>query len=337
MSVTDVDVVIIGAGISGLGAAYRITERNPGTSYVILERREQIGGTWDLFRYPGVRSDSSIFTLCFPWEPWTKEERVADGGDIRDYLTDHRAQVRHRRAHRVQHPRSLGGLGLLDRHLDRHRRPERHREDLPRPLRVLRVRLLQLRRGLHPRLPRLQRVRRHRRPSAALARGPRLPGQEDRGHRKRRDRHVADSVAGRKGHQGHHAAALPHLSVLGGQEQRVIEFRAKDSAAQAFSFVRATEQCVAGRHDLVSGPHDAGLRQVVDPPDRGALPARGLRRRHPFQAALQPVGSAVVPDPRRRPLRGDRRRSRRGGDRSHRPLRFHRNRFEVRRSTSTPT
>ena len=83
---TDVDVVIIGAGISGLGAAYRITERNPGTSYVILERREQIGGTWDLFRYPGVRSDSSIFTLCFPFEPWTRQEGVADGVHIREYL-----------------------------------------------------------------------------------------------------------------------------------------------------------------------------------------------------------------------------------------------------------
>jgi cation diffusion facilitator CzcD-associated flavoprotein CzcO len=82
----DFDVVIIGAGISGLGAAYRITERNPGTSYVILERREQIGGTWDLFRYPGVRSDSSIFTLCFPYEPWTRKEGVADGVHIREYL-----------------------------------------------------------------------------------------------------------------------------------------------------------------------------------------------------------------------------------------------------------
>jgi len=86
MSATDVDVVIIGAGISGLGAAYRITERNPGTSYVILEQREQLGGTWDLFRYPGVRSDSSIFTLCFPWEPWTRKEGVADGVHIREYL-----------------------------------------------------------------------------------------------------------------------------------------------------------------------------------------------------------------------------------------------------------
>ncbi|MGV0905926.1 flavin-containing monooxygenase [Mycobacterium novum] len=83
-----VDVVIVGAGISGIGAAYRITERNPGTSYVILERRERIGGTWDLFRYPGVRSDSSIFTLCLPYEPWTGRERVAEGHEIREYLTD---------------------------------------------------------------------------------------------------------------------------------------------------------------------------------------------------------------------------------------------------------
>ena len=84
----DVDVVIIGAGISGLGAAYRITEANPGLRYVILERRDRIGGTWDLFRYPGVRSDSSVFTLCFPWEPWTRTEGVADGADIQAYLAD---------------------------------------------------------------------------------------------------------------------------------------------------------------------------------------------------------------------------------------------------------
>jgi cation diffusion facilitator CzcD-associated flavoprotein CzcO len=82
------DVVIIGAGISGLGAAYRITERNPRLTYTILERRAQIGGTWDLFRYPGVRSDSSIFTLSFPYEPWTRKEGVADGVHIREYLTD---------------------------------------------------------------------------------------------------------------------------------------------------------------------------------------------------------------------------------------------------------
>ncbi|MGE5696843.1 MAG: flavin-containing monooxygenase [Candidatus Sericytochromatia bacterium] len=82
------DLVIVGAGISGLSAAYRIRERNPDISYVILERRANIGGTWDLFRYPGIRSDSSIFTLSFPWEPWPREEAIADGDHIRGYMID---------------------------------------------------------------------------------------------------------------------------------------------------------------------------------------------------------------------------------------------------------
>ena len=82
------DVLIIGAGISGIGAAYRIHEKNPQLSYTVLERRERIGGTWDLFRYPGIRSDSDIFTLSLPYEPWTRPENVADGADIRDYLTN---------------------------------------------------------------------------------------------------------------------------------------------------------------------------------------------------------------------------------------------------------
>jgi cation diffusion facilitator CzcD-associated flavoprotein CzcO len=82
------DVLIIGAGISGLGAAYRIHERNPQLSYTILERRERIGGTWDLFRYPGIRSDSDIFTLSFSYEPWTRPENLADGEHIREYLTE---------------------------------------------------------------------------------------------------------------------------------------------------------------------------------------------------------------------------------------------------------
>ena len=82
------DVLIIGAGFSGIGAAYRIHEKNPNLSYTILERRERLGGTWDLFRYPGIRSDSDIFTLSFPWEPWTRPEMIADGADIWQYMAD---------------------------------------------------------------------------------------------------------------------------------------------------------------------------------------------------------------------------------------------------------
>jgi cation diffusion facilitator CzcD-associated flavoprotein CzcO len=82
------DVLIIGAGFSGIGAAYRIHEQNPNLSYTILERRERLGGTWDLFQYPGIRSDSDIFTLSFPWEPWTRKEMIADGADIWQYMAD---------------------------------------------------------------------------------------------------------------------------------------------------------------------------------------------------------------------------------------------------------
>jgi cation diffusion facilitator CzcD-associated flavoprotein CzcO len=82
------DVVIVGAGISGIGAAYRISEANPRLTYAVLEQRSRIGGTWDLFRYPGVRSDSDIFSLSFPWAPWPREETIAEGADIRQYVTD---------------------------------------------------------------------------------------------------------------------------------------------------------------------------------------------------------------------------------------------------------
>ena len=81
-------MLIVGAGISGIGAAYRIHERNPKLAYAILERRERLGGTWDLFRYPGVRSDSDIFTLSYPYEPWQRPEAVADGEHIWQYLAD---------------------------------------------------------------------------------------------------------------------------------------------------------------------------------------------------------------------------------------------------------
>ncbi|CAN5638753.1 NAD(P)/FAD-dependent oxidoreductase [soil metagenome] len=82
------DVVIVGAGISGIDAAYRISERNPRFTYAVLEQRERIGGTWDLFRYPGVRSDSDIFSLSFPFEPWPRDETIAEGAHIREYVTE---------------------------------------------------------------------------------------------------------------------------------------------------------------------------------------------------------------------------------------------------------
>jgi monooxygenase len=82
------DVLIVGAGISGIDAAYHLQKRCPGKSWAILEAREAIGGTWDLFRFPGIRSDSDMYTLGFPFRPWRGEKAIVDGGDIRDYVEE---------------------------------------------------------------------------------------------------------------------------------------------------------------------------------------------------------------------------------------------------------
>ena len=129
------DVLIIGAGISGIGAAYRVHEKNPKMSYTILERRQRIGGTWDLFRYPGIRSDSDIFTLSFPMSPGPGRRTLRTVNDIRAIPDGSGPQARHRRAHPVQHPRPVGRLGFDDRHLDGADRTRRPAEDLPRPVR----------------------------------------------------------------------------------------------------------------------------------------------------------------------------------------------------------
>ena len=83
-----VDVLIVGAGISGIGGAVHLQERCPGTTFAILEGRRDIGGTWDLFRYPGVRSDSDMHTLGFRFKPWKQEKAIADGPTILDYLRE---------------------------------------------------------------------------------------------------------------------------------------------------------------------------------------------------------------------------------------------------------
>ena len=83
-----VDVLIIGAGLSGIGAAYRLQTESPDRSYAVLEARAAIGGTWDLFRYPGVRSDSDIYTFSYPFAPWKGEQSLADGPSIRRYVAD---------------------------------------------------------------------------------------------------------------------------------------------------------------------------------------------------------------------------------------------------------
>jgi cation diffusion facilitator CzcD-associated flavoprotein CzcO len=84
----DFDVLIVGAGLSGVSAAYHLQTRCPGKTYAILEGRSRMGGTWDLFRYPGIRSDSDMYTLGFSFRPWTNPKAIADGPAILSYVKD---------------------------------------------------------------------------------------------------------------------------------------------------------------------------------------------------------------------------------------------------------
>jgi cation diffusion facilitator CzcD-associated flavoprotein CzcO len=83
-----VDVLIIGAGLSGIGAACHLRRLCPQKSFAILEARDAIGGTWDLFRYPGVRSDSDMFTLGYSFRAWEDAKTIADGPSILDYVRE---------------------------------------------------------------------------------------------------------------------------------------------------------------------------------------------------------------------------------------------------------
>ncbi|HZX85950.1 MAG TPA: NAD(P)/FAD-dependent oxidoreductase [Reyranella sp.] len=99
------DVLIVGAGLSGIGAAWHLQDKCPGKSYAILEARETSGGTWDLFRYPGIRSDSDMYTLGYSFRPWKGAKAIADGPSILSYIrevaSDHGIDARIRYGHRV--------------------------------------------------------------------------------------------------------------------------------------------------------------------------------------------------------------------------------------------
>jgi monooxygenase len=99
------DVLIVGAGLSGIGAGYHLQAKCPGKTYAILESRGAIGGTWDLFRYPGVRSDSDMYTLGYSFRPWSDAKAIADGASILDYVRrtadDHGIAAKVRFGHRV--------------------------------------------------------------------------------------------------------------------------------------------------------------------------------------------------------------------------------------------
>ena len=87
-----VDVLIIGAGLSGIGSACQLRRNCPNRTFAIFESRTDIGGTWDLFRYPGIRSDSDMYTFSYGFKPWRDASSVADGAKIRRYIQETAAE-----------------------------------------------------------------------------------------------------------------------------------------------------------------------------------------------------------------------------------------------------
>ncbi len=189
MDTTYVDVLVIGAGISGIGAAYHLQVESPDRTYLILEGRADIGGTWDLFRYPGVRSDSDMHTLGYEFKPWNSEKSIADGPSIMAYLRETVAEYgidRHIRfGHLVRHAEwsSETATWTVDVEIAATRRtPDVH---VQLPVDVFRVLLVPPR--LHTRLRRPRPLPGPHRPSAAVAGGSRRCGQTSGRHRFGRD------------------------------------------------------------------------------------------------------------------------------------------------------
>ena len=210
------DVLIVGAGLSGIGAGYHLQEKCPGKSYVILEGRDCIGGTWDLFRYPGIRSDSRHVHARLFVQAVDRAEgdrgRAADPElRARDRAsttasTSTSASTTASSARRGRRRRRAGPWRPSARGRGRDRDRALH---LQFPVHVLG--LLQIRAGLHAGIFRRGRLRRPDRASAEMARGPRLCGQARGGDRLGRHGRDAGAGDGQDRRARHHAAALADL------------------------------------------------------------------------------------------------------------------------------
>ena len=320
-----VDVLIVGAGLSGIGAAVHLAKDCPDRSVVILEgpRRDRRDvGPVPLPRHPlGQRHVHPRLQV-----------QTVDGGEVdRRRPVDPRLCPRDRRRARRRTPYPLRPQGdrrvVVDRRrpLDRHRRARRRvdrRAHVQLPLHV--QRLLQLRRGAPPRLSRRGRVRRTHRPPAVLARRPRLCRPPSGGHRQRRDGGHARPRDGEDGGARDDAAAVADLCRQPPGQRRGRRHLAPVPAGEARVQPDPVQECRDGDVFLPDDAQAAG--QGPRPADRrrhpGARPR--LRRRDAFQSALQSVGPAAVPRPRRRPVRRDQGRERVGRHRHDRNLHPHR-------------
>ena len=300
MGATHVDVVVVGAGISGIGAGYHLQTMSPDRSYVILEGRDDIGGTWDLFRYPGVRSDSDMHTLGYRFKPWTAAKAIADGPSILAYLRE-----------------TVAEFGI-DRHIrfgHRVRRAEWSSEDATWTVEAsgpdgepvtFTCNFLFMCSGYYsytephdPQIPGIERF------GGQLVHPQFWPEDLDYAGR-RVDRHRlrghgddAGAGDGRRRRARDDAAALTDLRRVPSRRGRHRQRPAPRPPRQARLRPHPAQERRPAAVLLRAVPGPAGEGQGPAARARAQEPRSGLRRRHPLHAALQPVGPAAVPDPQR--------------------------------------
>ena len=304
------DVLIVGAGLSGIGAGYHLQQKCPGKSYVILEGRDCIGGTWDLFRYPGIRSDSDMFTLGYSFKPWTEAKAIADGPRILNYVRETAAEngidKKIRFHHRVK--RASWSSPEARWTVEAERRAGEGATEIVR----FTCNFLFMCSGYY---------------KYEEGYTPEFAGRENFAGRIVHPQKWPEDLdyAGKRvvviGSGATAVTLVPemaktagHVTMLQRSPTYVVSRPAQDALAnklraQSAGETRLSSDPLAQRavRDvfLPALQAQARARQATDPRRRADGARSGLRHRDPFHAALQSLGSAAVPGARRRPVQRD--------------------------------
>ena len=274
---SDFDVLIVGAGISGIGMAARMRMKCPDRSFAIVERRDNLGGTWDLFRYPGIRSDSDMHTLGFDFEPWKHEKSIADAPSILEYLdtiVDERGIRPHIRfGHKVL---SADFDSAAARWQVTVETAEGEKKRLTANWLYLGSGYYDYDEPFDPRF-RSRRVHRPSDPPAVLARGSRLRGQECGGDRQRRHGGHHRPRDGGESRARHDAPAHPDVDVFTAGEGRLRQFPAPLATRRNGLPDHPLEEHQAAGHRLQTRAREAREGEGVPPQEDPQEHGRELR------------------------------------------------------------
>ncbi len=289
--------MIVGAGLSGIGAGSQLEMKCPGRTYAVLEARNEIGGTWDLFRYPGIRSDSDMFTLGYAFRPWTDPKAIADGPSILRYVRDtareHGVDEKVRFGHRVV--RAEWSSADARWTLEIERGEERETTFLTCGFLFMCSGYYRYDEPYKPEFAGTERFRRDDRAPAAVERRHRLRREARGGDRQRRQRGHARARDGGDRRARDDAPALAQLRGLAAGRGPAGQPHPAPASDEARVLRGAVDEGVHHHGVLQSQPPAAERDQGHAAQGGGATAAGRVRRGHPLQAPLQPVGPAHVP------------------------------------------